>query len=92
MYKEGFKHKKDIKFLVNYFGEENIIEIDTEEMYNMNSNVFSLSEKIIISDKSFTRLNLRLKELGFVVEEISYMETSKMEGLFRCSTMPLIRE
>ena len=46
-------------------------------MYNMNSNVFSLSEKIIISDKSFTRLNLRLKELGFVVEEISYMETSK---------------
>lgn len=92
LYKKGFKHKKDINFLVNYFGEENIIEIDTEEMYNMNSNVFSLSEKIIVSDKSFTRLNLRLKELGFVVEEISYMETSKMEGLFRCSTMPLIRE
>ena len=92
LYKEGFKHKKDIKFLVNYFVKENIIETDSEEMYNMNSNVFSLSEKIIVSDKSFTRLNLRLKELGFVVEEISYMETSKMEGLFRCSTMPLIRE
>jgi len=92
LYKEGFKHKNDINFLVNYFGKENIIEIDNEEMYNMSSNVFSISEKIIVSDKSFTRLNLRLKELGFVVEEISYMETSKMEGLFRCSTMPLIRE
>ena len=46
----------------------------------------------LLFDKSFKRLNLKLKELGFVVEEISYMETSKMEGLFRCSTMPLIRE
>jgi len=92
LYKKGFKNKKDVNFLVNYFGKENIIEIDTEEMYNMSSNVFSISEKIIVSDKSFKRLNLKLKELGFVVEEISYMETSKMEGLFRCSTMPLIRE
>ena len=92
IYKKGFKNKRDVNFLINYFGKENIIEIDTEEMYNMNSNVFSISEKIIVSDKSFVRLNSILKDFGFIVEEITYSETAKMEGLFRCSTMPLIRE
>ena len=61
-------------------------------MYNMSSNIFSISEKVIVSDKSFVRLNSILKEHGFIVEEITYLETAKMEGLFRCSTMPLIRE
>jgi len=92
IYKKGFKNKRDVNFLIDYFGKENIIEIDTEEMYNMNSNIFSISEKIIVSDKSFVRLNSILKDFGFIVEEITYLETAKMEGLFRCSTMPLIRE
>lgn len=92
IYKKGFKNKRDVNFLINYFGKENIIEIDTEEMYNMNSNIFSISEKIIVSDKSFVRLNSILKDFGFIVEEITYSETAKMEGLFRCSTMPLTRE
>jgi N-dimethylarginine dimethylaminohydrolase len=37
-------------------------------------------------------LNTELKKRGFAVEEIPYAETAKMEGLLRCSTMPLIRE
>jgi len=32
-----------------------------------------------------------MKEWGFTVEEISYDEVAKMEGLMRCSTMPLRR-
>ncbi len=31
--------------------------ITKEEMYDMNSNVFSISEKVIVSEKGFTRLN-----------------------------------
>ena len=58
----------------------------------MNPNVFSISEKIIISEKGFSRLNSKLRKRGFIVEEISYAEIAKMSGLFRCSTMPLIRE
>ena len=91
LYKGGFKNIKDVDFLINYYGLENIIEINKEEMYNMNSNVFSISENVIVSEKSFVRLNELLKEHGFIVEKISYLETAKMEGLFRCSTMPLIR-
>ena len=92
MYKGGFRHQSDVDFLINYFNEENIIEVTKEEMYNMNSNVFSVSEKVIISEKGFTRLNNKLRNRGFIVEEISFSEIAKMEGLLRCSILPLIRE
>ena len=92
IYKAGFKHSSDVDFIVNYFGEKNIIEVSKEEMYNMNSNVFSISESIIISEKRFTRLNTELRKRGFTVEEVPYSEIAKMEGLLRCSTMPLIRD
>ena len=91
MYKDGFKHSADVEFLVNYFGNENIIKVSKEEMYNMNCNVFSISESVIISEKGFTRLNTELMKRGFTVEEVPYAEIAKMEGLLRCSTMPLIR-
>ena len=92
MYKDGFKNNEDVDFLINLFGEENIILINQEEMYNMNSNIFSISENIAVSDKGFTRLNTELRNRGFIVEEIQYSEIAKMEGLLRCSTIPLKRK
>ncbi len=92
LYRGGFKNEVDVKFLIDYFGADNIIEISKEEMYNMNSNVFSISEEVIISEKGFTRLNTVLRAKGFIVEEVPYAEIAKMEGLLRCSTIPLIRE
>ena len=88
----GFKKIEDVEFLMSYFGSENIIEISKEEMYNMNSNIFSISENVVISEKGFTRLNNNLRKRGFIVEEVSYAEIAKMGGLLRCSTMPLVRE
>ena len=92
IYKDGFKNNEDVDFLINLFGEENIILINQEEMYNMNSNIFSISENIVVSEKGFTRLNTELRKRGFIVEEIQYSEIAKMEGLLRCSTMPLKRK
>jgi N-dimethylarginine dimethylaminohydrolase len=89
---KGFKNRTDFDFLLHHFGEENAIVISEEDMYNMNSNVFSLSKDVIVSHPEFTRLNSILRDKGFKVEEISYKEISKMGGLFRCSTMPLLRE
>ena len=60
-------------------------------MYNMNSNVFSISENVIVSEISFKRINNILRELGFIVEEIKFSEIAKMEGLLRCTTLPLHR-
>ena len=92
VYKEGFKYESDYKIIENIFGADNLIHISKEEMYHMNSNIFSVDQDIIISNTSFTRLNAILRELEFTVEEVSYDEVSKMEGLFRCSTLPLVRD
>lgn len=92
LHREGFKNHADFEYLLNFFGKENCFLIDSQEMYDMNSNVFSISPRIVVSDKSFTRLNRWLKHQGLQVEEINYREIAKMEGLLRCSTLPLLRE
>lgn len=92
IYKSGFREEADYIFLVNLFGKENLFHITRDEMYDMNSNVFSISETVVVSEKNFTRLNTWLRENGFTVEEIPYAEIAKQEGLLRCSTLPLIRD
>ena len=92
LHKNGFLVEKEYEWLLDFFGKENVFEITKKEMYNMNSNVFSISEDVIISEKNFTRLNSWLRENGFTVEEVPYAEIAKQEGLLRCSTMPLIRD
>lgn len=91
IYKGGFKMEEDYHFLVEFYGSENLHEITREEMYNMNSNFFSIAPNVVISEKNFTRLNTQLKEWGITVEEVPYAEIAKMEGLLRCSTLPLKR-
>ena len=79
-------------YLVNLFGLENLFHITREEMYHMNSNIFSIAEDVVISEQNFTRLNAWLRQHGFTVEEVPYAEIAKQEGLLRCSTMPLVRD
>jgi N-dimethylarginine dimethylaminohydrolase len=91
IYKEGFKLEEDYNYLKEYFGEANLIHISRDEMYKMNSNVFSISPKVVVLEQNFTRLASILEEKGFTVEKVPYSEISKMEGLLRCSTLPLER-
>lgn len=92
IHKNGFLIEKEYEWLVNFFGKENVFEITKDEMYQMCSNVFSISDDVIISEQNFTRLNKWLRVQGFTVEEVPYAEIGKQEGLLRCTTMPLIRD
>lgn len=92
IHKPGFRDERDYEYLVNLFGMENLFHIDREEMYHMNSNIFSIAPDVVVSERNFTRLNNWLRDNGFTVEEIPYAEISKQEGLLRCSTLPLIRD
>ena len=92
IHKEGFKNEKDYQYLLDFFGKDNCFTISRAEMYEMNSNVFSISPEVVVSDKSFDRLNEWLLAQGFTVEGVHYREVAKMEGLFRCSTLPLRRK
>lgn len=92
IHKNGFLEEKEYQWLVDFFGKEHVFEIDAQEMYDMTSNIFSINENTVISDKHFTRLNAWLRNNNFHVEEISYREIAKQEGLLRCTTLPLERE
>lgn len=93
IYKNGFVDESDYQLIIDLFGEENCFHVSDEEMFEMNPNIFSISPEIVVSDKAFTRMNNFLRnEWNFTVEEIPYREISKMGGLLRCSTMPLVRE
>ena len=93
LYPEGFVHRNDYHLIFDIFGEENCFVVNDEEMFDMVPNVFSISPEVVVSDKNFVRLNRHLREKwGITVEEIPYQEISKMGGLLRCSTLPLVRE
>ena len=88
---QGFLNKSDFEWLLNFFGKDNVFVATSREMSQMNCNVFSISEDVVISEQNFTRLNTWLVAQGFTVEEVPYAEISKQGGLLRCSTLPLNR-
>ena len=88
---EAFTFKDDYLWLIDFFGKQNIFEISDNEMYDMTSNVLSINHETVISQPKFKRLNNWLKYQNLNVEEIDLSEVSKQEGLFRCSSLPLIR-
>ncbi|MFP2996141.1 arginine deiminase family protein [Spongiivirga sp. MCCC 1A20706] len=92
IHKNGFLVEEEYKWLVDFFGEDKLFEITKDEMYHMNSNIFSIAPDVVVSEKNFIRLNTWLRSKGITVEEVPYAEISKQEGLLRCSTMPLIRD
>ena len=95
IFEDGFENKDQANELIEQFGgEKNAIKIDATGMLHMNSNIFSINPNVIVSGsdpEEFGDLNRQLRDKGFTVEEIPYSETSKMEGLLRCSTLPLRR-
>ena len=93
IYKDGFVDESDYRLILDIFGEENCFHVTKEEMFEMNPNIFSISPEVVVSDATFTRMNRHLQDVWNIkVEEIPYREISKMGGLLRCSTMPLVRE
>jgi hypothetical protein len=51
IYKSGFREEADYMYLV-LFGKDNLFHITREEMYTMNSNVFSIDSNVVVSEKT----------------------------------------
>ena len=75
-----------------YLEKNNVFDVSKIEMSRMMCNVFSISETVVVSDKSFKRFNEWMENKNIKVEKINFREVSKLGGLFRCVTMPLIRK
>ena len=91
IYEGGFLKKSDYSSVKEIF-KNKIIKVNSEDMFNGFPNIFSISNKKVISDITFNKLNFILEERGFSVEKTFYREISKFGGLFRCSTLPLERK
>lgn len=89
-YEEGFLKRPDILF--DLFPEDKLIRINQQEKYEMFPNIFSIGPKDVLIEKNFTRLINELELRGITCHPVKYSETSKLSGLLRCSTLPLIRE
>lgn len=93
VYKNGFIYESDYQNIVDIFGRENIYEMNEEEMSNLCANIFSISSKVVVSEKNAVKLNQFMKEnWNLIVEEIAYSEIMKMGGSLHCTTQPLVRE
>ncbi|NNJ55495.1 MAG: amidinotransferase [Bacteroidia bacterium] len=91
LFEDGFQHQSDLDQINTIFGEDKMIKVSRDEMYNMNCNVFSIDKDVVVSERGFIRINEKLRSLGYTVEEVPYYQISKQEGLLRCSTLPLLR-
>ena len=89
---DSFVNKSDVEYLIGYFGKKNTYLAYGQEAYMLISNQLVISPEVIVSDKRFNKINTWLEKNDFHVEKISYENVSKMSGLFRCSTLPLLRE
>lgn len=89
IYEDGFKARPEA--IYNLFPEEKLIKVSQEEMNRMFPNIFSISTNKVLVEKTFTRLIEELNQRGLETIEVSYTETSKLSGLLRCSTLPLLR-
>ncbi len=89
-FEAGFTHKPKIIF--DLFGEENLIRVSQDEKNRMFPNVFSIGPKDVLIEKNFSRLIQELEIRGIKCHPVKYSETSKLSGLLRCSTLPLVRE
>ena len=89
---DSFVNKSDVEYLIGYFGKKNTYLAYGQEAYMLISNLLVISPEVIVSDKRFSKINTWLEKNDFHVEKISYENVSKMSGLFRCSTLPLLRE
>ena len=92
IHRESYVNSDELAWLEGLFQPDNIFYITDQEMYDMMSNVFSIAPDVVVSDPYFSRLNQWLRSKGFTVEEVSFREIAKQEGLFRCTTLPLERE
>ena len=56
IHKNGFLVEEEYQWLVDFFGKEKVFEINADEMYQMFSNVFSISPEVVVSEKNFTQI------------------------------------
>ena len=91
-FEEGFKEAGELQRLRDQLGEGSYFLLDSEEMVELRSNLFSIRRDTVVSDLRFARVNEWLRSKGYRVHELDLSPVGALGGLFRCTTLPLYRK
>lgn len=87
---EAFIEKSQLNSLVSRHSE--IIEISLQEATMLQSNLLHIDPNTLLIDPLFKRLGGELEGLGYRLLSCPYDKVGRMGGLFRCTTLPLLRK
>ena len=88
IYPDGIDDK-DIYKLEKKF---ELLPVDAQEQDSLGTNVLSLGDGVVVSQKIHGRINSTLRDKSFTVKEIDMPAMQTVGGGFRCATVPLERE
>jgi N-dimethylarginine dimethylaminohydrolase len=91
VYEKGIKNVSTLYDTLN-IPQENIFQVNEWQFIRMFPNILSIAPDKVLIEREFIDLKYWLLEKGFKVIEINYNQISKLSGLLRCSTLPLIRK
>lgn len=68
-----------------------LVEVSSDEQFSLGTNVLSIGDNKVISQRQNTKVNQSIRLLGFEVIEVDFSEIIKSGGSFRCCSMPIKR-
>ncbi len=87
---DAFIHDDQLNRLMARFSH--VIEISLTEAALLQSNLLHIDPNTLLIDPRFTRVSDILKQRGYRLINVPMHHTGKMGGLFRCTTLPLLRD
>lgn len=88
--REAFLHADQLDALIARFSH--VIDLSLTEAALLQSNLLHIDPETLLIDPRFTRISEILKQRGYRLINVPMHHVGKMGGLFRCTTLPLLRD
>jgi len=86
---EFFVHEEEFNALISRHSK--FIQVSVQEAAQLQTNLLHLSPDTLLIDPGFTRVAGLLRKEGYRIVECPMDKVGRMGGLFRCTTLPLLR-
>jgi len=87
--RDAFLKEDQLNALLSRFSH--VIDISVQEAAELQSNLLHLDPDTLLIDPQFKRLSGILSDRGYRLLQVQMDQVGKMGGLFRCTTLPLLR-
>ena len=87
--RDAFLKEDQLNALLSRFSH--VIDISVQEAAELQSNLLHLDPDTLLIDPRFKRLSGILSDRGYRLLQVQMDQVGKMGGLFRCTTLPLLR-